>query len=140
VTFQVGAFQPSFQGDGGNPLPLVSASGGRVRKARFACEVDGEWLFFDSLDELYDHLDELKEKELEVVEKKVEKVIQKVVRTGKAPSKAAPKIQAKGIPQEAREYVDEINAEISKVYWTKVAVHLAERADEDDIEILLGVI
>jgi hypothetical protein len=38
------------------------------------------------------------------------------------------------------ELVEELNAEIARVYWRKLAEELAAQADEDDIEILLGVL
>jgi hypothetical protein len=122
------------------PSPTGQVGGGRVRKLRFAIQIQGEWLSFNSLDELQDYLDALKARELEAVEEKVEQAVQRVIRTGKAPKKAVPKIKVGKAPVEARELVEELNAEIARVYWRKLAEELAAQADEDDIEILLGVL
>lgn len=123
------------------PQPVVQSSGGRVKKRaeRYALKVDDKWLIFSSWDELEEYLESLKQEELEESAEKVEKAVNRILRTGKAPKKA-PRIVIQSASKEVREQVDLLNAEIERVFWMKVHEELSARADEEDIEILLGVI
>lgn len=119
----------------------AQAKGGRVRKRqRYAFQLEGEWLAFSSIEELYEYLDSLKEKELENVEEKVEKVVQRVIRTGKSAPKPDLIKVSKTQDTEVREAISAINAELERTYWRRVAEELAARADDAEIELLLEVI
>lgn len=134
-------FFDGFSGVEPEPQPAVQSSGGRVKKRaeRYALKVDDKWLIFSSWDELEEYLESLKQEELEEAAEKVEKAVNRILRTGKAPKKA-PRIVIQSAPREVREQVDLLNAEIERVFWMKVHEELSARADEEDIEILLGVI
>lgn len=136
-----GTFQPKSAAPEPEPQPDVQSSGGRVKKRaeRYALKVDDKWLIFSSWDELEEYLESLKQEELEESAEKVEKAVNRILRTGKAPKKA-PRIVIQSASKEVREQVDLLNAEIERVFWMKVHEELSARADEEDIEILLGVI
>jgi hypothetical protein len=140
--FQRSGYQNNaYQGDG---IPVAIAvpvsSGGRVRKKKsYAVEIEGQYRFFNSWEDLEEFLASLQERELEEAQASVEKVVQRIISTGKAPQRA-PRIRVQQASLEVREHVDLLNLEIERIYWRKVSEEIAARSDEEDIAILLGAI
>jgi hypothetical protein len=117
------------------PEPAGTPSGGRVRKVRYACEIDGRWLSFDSMEDLEAYLEALQEEKLEKVQERAEKAVQRILRAGKAKT-PPPLIRVAKAPVEVREYIDELNQKIELIYRLKIQEELMARADEEDVELL----
>lgn len=121
-------------------LSSASPRGGRVRKeVRYAAQIEGQWLSFASMEDLQEYLDGIQVEKLEVAEKRAEKAVQRILKVGESKTKP-PQIKLAKASVEVREYVDQLNEQIERIYRKKITEALAAQADEEDIEILLGVI
>jgi hypothetical protein len=128
-----------------SPVVAPTQTGGRVRhkQVRYALRVEGEWLSFASLEDVYAYLEEIVEKKQEEAEEKAENFAGRIISLGRVPKRKPrpPEIAVFKAPQEVIDYVAKINERLERIYRERLVQAMAERAEEDDIEVLLmGVI